>query len=266
VPGGISFDRVAPIYDVTRALPPGVEQSVADLLARVLGDERTLELGAGTGRWARPLEKRGVPIVGVDLGRAMLTVARSKGFGRAVQADAVLLPFRDDAFDGALASHLLHLVYDVPAVLDELARVITGRFRSLLLFETARPDLSEQYTELAEQGGSHVRPPGLAERELARRLVPDRVRDAVVFHSRAPARIVLDTLASRALRDTWEVPETRHVAIIEELRARYDDAEILTDTRVELAEWDRGRLAGFAARLRATGSSPADTRVGGRVS
>jgi len=248
---GISFDRVAVVYDSTRSLPPGVEKSVVDLLVRRIGSERTLEVGVGTARWAGPLEQRGVAIVGVDLGRAMLTQARRKGFRGGVQGDLLRLPFPDGSFDGALANHILHLVEDVPAALDELARVVRGRVRSVLRHETARPDLSERYVELAERDGGRVGPPGLGERELARRLPPDLLRDAAAYHTSAPARTALDALESRAFRDTWAVPEVRHREILTELRARFGDAEVLTDVRVEVAEWERTRLAAFAVALRA---------------
>jgi SAM-dependent methyltransferase len=246
VPGGISFDRAASTYDATRSLPPGVERTAAEVLARSLGDGRTLEIGVGTARWARPLEARGVFVAGVDLSRSMLEVARTKGFGRGVLGDVRRLPFRDATFAGVLSSHVLHLVYDLPAVLGEVARVSTGRLRSVLQFETARPDLMAAYIDLVERTGPRTGPPGLGERDLARRLPPDLVRDVATFHLRAPASAKLDALESRAFRDTWATPEQRHREVIEELRAKYGGADVLQETHLELAEWSRDRLATFA--------------------
>jgi SAM-dependent methyltransferase len=247
---GISFDRVAPVYDATRGLPAGAEREVADRLARILGKERTLEIGVGTGRWARPLELRGVSIVGVDLGRAMLEVGRSKGFRQGLQADVLRLPFKDDAFEGALSNHVLHLMGDVPRALEELSRVISGRLRSVLEYELSRPDLMEEYRDAVGRRGVRPDPPGISERRLARRLVPDRVQDATTFHRRAPASTALDAIESRAFRDTWAAPNELHLEILRALRAKYSQSEVLTETRVEIAEWDQSRLADFAAAWR----------------
>ena len=258
--GGISFDRVASLYDATRSLPKGVEAGVADRLARLLRDERTLEIGVGTARWAQPLEARGVDLVGVDLSPAMLRIARGKGFQRAMRADVVRLPFRAGTFDGVLSNHVLHLVYDVPAALTELGRVMTGRLRSVLEFETSRPDLSAEYLERVRRSRPQAGPPGLSERALAQELTPNTVQDAVTFHARGPASVVLDALEARAFRDTWATPEELHQEVLRELRERHGEGEVLTETRVEIAEWGRDRLLAFASRR----PGPADrTAVGG---
>ena len=261
---GISFDRVALVYDATRGLPVGAERDVADRLSRLLAQERTLEVGVGTARWAWPLQLRGSSIVGIDLGRSMLEVARSKGFRDAVQGNALRLPFRDATFDGALANHVLHLFQDVPGALEEIARVISGRLRSILEYEIARPDLMEEYLDMVGRTGPRPSPPGLSERSLARRLAPDRVQDATTFHVRAPAGPALDSIDARAFRDTWATPDTLHQEITAELRRRYSAEEILTETRVEIAEWDRLRLLDFAGTWRQVGAAPPELVAGRR--
>ncbi|MCI4319089.1 MAG: methyltransferase domain-containing protein [Thermoplasmata archaeon] len=255
---GISFDRVASVYDATRGLPPGAERDVADRLARLLAKEKTLEVGVGTARWARPLQLRGAWVVGVDLGRSMLAVARSKGFSAAVQANALHLPFRDATFDGALANHLLHLLHDVPSALEEVGRVISGRLRSIVEYEVARPDLMGEYIELVGNAGLNPRPPGVSERSLARRLTPDRVQDASVFHVRASSGPALGAIESRAFRDTWGTPEPLHQEILSTLRRLHGRSEVLTETRVEIVEWDRRRLLDFAKEWRRDGKPPAE--------
>lgn len=247
MPGGIAFDRVAEEYDATRSLPPGVERAVAERLARRIGAERTLELGVGTGRWACPLQQLTVAITGVDLSAPMLRVARRKGLVRAIRADASRLPFPDDQFDGALSNHLLHLVYDVPAVLREIGRVCRGRLRSVLEHETARPDLVEAYLRLVREGDAGRPPPGLGERRLAETLRPDAVRDAARFHSRGPASTKLDAIARRSFRDTWGTPERLHRSAVEALRRTFAEQDELVETRVEIVEWSRDRLLAFAA-------------------
>jgi ubiquinone/menaquinone biosynthesis C-methylase UbiE len=124
----VSFDRAAGFYDATRGLSPQVVAAQTSLLREALNgvDEPTLEIGVGTGRVALPLAAAGRRIVGVDLSAAMLATLRSKSPDALalVQADATRLPFRDDVFGGAVVAHVLHLVSDWRAVVDELCRVV----------------------------------------------------------------------------------------------------------------------------------------------
>ena len=84
-----------------------------------------LEIGVGTGRIAIPLAQAGVKLVGVDLSREMLGRLRAKGDAvPVVQGDATRLPFRDGAFDAAIAAHVLHLIPKWRAAIDELRRVV----------------------------------------------------------------------------------------------------------------------------------------------
>ncbi len=57
--------------------PEVIEASVG-LLARLAGDGPALELAVGTGRIAIPLARRGVPVHGIDMSRAMVDRLRAK--------------------------------------------------------------------------------------------------------------------------------------------------------------------------------------------
>src|SRR5581483_8300610 len=115
----MSFDRVADVYDATRALPAGVPDAIARRIeeATYAGPgTRFLELGVGTGRIAEPLIAAGYPYTGVDISADMLARLRAKA-GNApnltiAEADITNLPFPDDSFDVALTVHVLHLVSD----------------------------------------------------------------------------------------------------------------------------------------------------------
>jgi SAM-dependent methyltransferase len=246
---GISFDRVASVYDATRSLPPEVERRIADALALSIGTARTLEIGVGTARWARALEQRNVRITRMDLSRRMLEIARAKGFGQMVQGEVSRSPFRAGAFGAVLSNHLLHLVPDPAAVLQEVARVCTGPLRSVLEYETSTPDLMITYLELVERSWPAPGPPGLSERRLARELPPDRVLPAGEFRLTTPADRSLDALGSRAFRDTWATPEPLHRSVLQEMRARFGGSEVSSTTRVEIVEWERSRMLEFALHL-----------------
>src|SRR6266540_2163748 len=106
----ISFDRVADVYDETRGLPPTLLAKTVSLLAAELEGKRVLEIGVGTGRYAVPLQKSGVRVIGVDIAPKMVAVGLEKGLRDVVFADGARLPFRAGAFDAVTSNHLLHLV------------------------------------------------------------------------------------------------------------------------------------------------------------
>jgi SAM-dependent methyltransferase len=249
---GISFDRVASCYDATRSLPPEAESAIAETLAALLGPVPSLEVGVGTARWARALELRGVPVLGIDLSPAMLRVGRAKGFQNALLTEVSRLPFRSASFRAVLSNHLLHLVRDVPRALLEVTRVLDGSLWSILDFETSSPDIMREYSDQVSAMFASTGPPGLPERELARRLPPDRLVSAREFELATPADRALAELESRAFRDTWATPEPIHQAVVAELRERYGGTEVRSRTRVDIAEWSRARVLEFAREGRRT--------------
>src|SRR6266508_4204843 len=93
MPDRLSFDRVAPIYDETRGLPPRILSRVLGVLVDELRGKRVLEVGVGTGRFAVPLQKSGIDLIGIDISHAMVELGLAKGLRNVVFADAARLPF-----------------------------------------------------------------------------------------------------------------------------------------------------------------------------
>jgi SAM-dependent methyltransferase len=83
---GYFGEHVAAEYDdgESAMFDPAVIGAVVDVLARLAGTGRALELGIGTGRIALPLSQRGVPVHGIDLSRAMVARLRAKPGGDAI--------------------------------------------------------------------------------------------------------------------------------------------------------------------------------------
>jgi SAM-dependent methyltransferase len=83
---GYFGERVAASYDDLSddMFSPALVDTVADVLAGLAGGGRALELGIGTGRIALPLARRGVPVHGIDLSRAMVARLRAKPGGDAI--------------------------------------------------------------------------------------------------------------------------------------------------------------------------------------
>jgi SAM-dependent methyltransferase len=83
---GYFGEAVAATYDESSAemFEPAVVKVAVDVLAGLAGRGRALELGVGTGRIALPLARRGVPVHGIDLSRAMVARLRAKPGGDAI--------------------------------------------------------------------------------------------------------------------------------------------------------------------------------------
>ena len=73
-PDGYFGERVAATYDDEEheMFQPAAVDPAVDVLAELAGDGRALELAIGTGRIAVPLARRGVPVHGIDMSRAMV--------------------------------------------------------------------------------------------------------------------------------------------------------------------------------------------------
>jgi SAM-dependent methyltransferase len=83
---GYFGERVAATHDEswTGLFEPGAADTVADILEKLADGGRALELGIGTGRVALPLARRGVPVHGIDLSQAMITLLRAKPGGEEI--------------------------------------------------------------------------------------------------------------------------------------------------------------------------------------
>jgi SAM-dependent methyltransferase len=78
------FDEpVAARYDESAAemFAPAIVEPAVDVLAELAGTGRALELGIGTGRIALPLARRGVPVHGIELSKAMVARLKAKPGG-----------------------------------------------------------------------------------------------------------------------------------------------------------------------------------------
>jgi SAM-dependent methyltransferase len=107
---GYFDERVAARYDESAAemFDPAVVDPVVDFLAELAGSGRALELGIGTGRIALPLARRGVPVHGIELSRAMVARLRSKPGGDEI--GVTIGDFATTSVDGAFS--VAYLVFN----------------------------------------------------------------------------------------------------------------------------------------------------------
>ena len=130
------FDRIAPRYDLmNRLMSAGLDRRwrrLAAAAADVSLGSRALDVCTGTGDLAFELATRvgaSGTVTGVDFSDQMLERAREKAAARGSsvafqQADALELPFPDDAFDAATVAFGARNLADLDRGLAEMARVV----------------------------------------------------------------------------------------------------------------------------------------------
>lgn len=135
------YNRVAMLYDLVEVLDERTFRPWRQkLLAHAGGC--VLEVGVGTGKnfpWYPP----GVALTGIDIAEKMLAAARQRArrLGLAVElhlADVQALEFRGGVFDTVVSTFVFCSVPDPVRGLRELARVVKGEGKILLLEHVAK--------------------------------------------------------------------------------------------------------------------------------
>jgi SAM-dependent methyltransferase len=129
--GFVNYEQVAAIYQQGReplARPSDWGSFLAPLLPGVR-PFRVLDLGAGTGIFARVWPQWGASVVvAIDPSRAMLAQAKDVGLGMEVHPIVAVgerLPLGGDTIDVAWLSAVIHHIADRPACARELRRVVS---------------------------------------------------------------------------------------------------------------------------------------------
>lgn len=224
----LSFDRVAEDYDATRFLPELVREAVVEQIVAVAGltpADWFVDGGIGTGRFALPIARRGVRVLGIDVSRRMMSQLLRKTPPDnlfLVQANLRRLPVRSRSAKAALVAHVLHLIADWRTVLRECRRVLGADGTLLLLYEEGkRFPARERYMALAEVRG------------LLRPVLGARSSDEVLDHlrqmggtvtrvehpslqwqARRTHREVLQELEKRTYSQLWDIPDDVHRELI----------------------------------------------------
>ena len=107
---GYFGEPVAARYDEssTDMFEPDVLEPAVEFLAALAGGGRALEFAIGTGRIALPLHQRGVPVVGIDLSRAMVARLQAKPGGDGIPV--TIGDFTTTTVEGPFS--LAYLVYN----------------------------------------------------------------------------------------------------------------------------------------------------------
>jgi SAM-dependent methyltransferase len=244
---GYFGEQVAEAYDESESemFAPGVVEAVADVLAGLAGaglagGGRALELGIGTGRVALPLARRGVPVYGIDMSRAMVARLRAKPGGDAI--GVTIGDFATTRVDGTFAVAYLvfntimnlttqagqvacfrnvaaHLApggcFVVEVMVPDLRRLAPGQSAvpfevsearwAFDIYDTATQAMSSNYVEIASGRGEYTSIPFRyvwpAELDLMAELAGLRLRDRWQNWAREPF-----TGESRQHVSIWEKP------------------------------------------------------------
>ena len=134
----LMFERIAPRYDaLNRLLTLGLDQRwrrrALDAVGVGAGDG-VVDIATGTGDLAELAAARGARVIGVDYTRGMLRGAARRGIdGSFLQADAEMVPLRDGVASVISCGFSLRNFVSLPAVLQEMARLLAPGGRLALL-------------------------------------------------------------------------------------------------------------------------------------
>ncbi len=228
----LSFDRVAEDYDATRFLPETVREAVVEQMltvARLAPGEWFVDAGTGTGRFALPLARRGVQVLGIDVSRRMMSQLLRKGAPPSlalVQADLRHLPVRSHSIKGVLVAHVLHLIADWRTVLQECRRVLRRDGVLFLLYEEGkRFPAREYYLALARERGLLSPVLGASSADEALEFV--RQMGGTVTLIEHPSlrwqagrthREVLQEVEKRTYSQLWNIPDEAHRDLLAQTR------------------------------------------------
>ena len=250
MPGRLSFDRVAAIYDETRGLAPRAMSRVLAVLVDELHGKRVLEVGVGTGRYAVPLQKSGIRVVGVDISRKMVEFGLAKGLRDVVFADAARLPFASGSFDVGTTNHVLHLIPDWRDVLKEIARVTRETYFTVIERSDRVESIKREYDALVKAAGHDWSHPGFHEKDLPGLQKPDFVMPVGPFRETLLADSILEELNGRTYSSQWDVPEEIHRGAMESLRTKWKGKEFQRSYTLEVTFWRSERLPQIAEAQR----------------
>jgi demethylmenaquinone methyltransferase/2-methoxy-6-polyprenyl-1,4-benzoquinol methylase len=162
------FSTIADRYDlITVVLSYGQDQRwkrrLVDLAApRLESGGLALDLATGTGDIAFRLASSGWDVVGLDVTRRMIELARSKAAGKPdrsvpdfLVADMLALPFPARIFDVVTAGYGLRNVPDLRAAIDEMHRVLKdgGQVLSLDFNRPSNPIVRAAYLAYLKMTG-----------------------------------------------------------------------------------------------------------------
>ena len=114
-----AFDKYAEEYDRWFDENEIIYKSEIEALKRHIPGGKGLEIGVGTGRFAKPFNIK----IGVDISKEMAKIAERRGI-KVIIAKGENLPFKDEEFDFVLINTVLEFAENPKKMLEEAKRVL----------------------------------------------------------------------------------------------------------------------------------------------
>jgi ubiquinone/menaquinone biosynthesis C-methylase UbiE len=126
------YDLYGKLYDIKRQDPATSYwndqidiPAITKLLKKELKGKRVLDLGCGSGIFARRLVAKGARVVGIDNSQTMIKLAISRlPKVKFITGDARKLPFQSGAFDITVSNLFIHYTKDLLPLFREINRVL----------------------------------------------------------------------------------------------------------------------------------------------
>ncbi len=134
------YDSIGTTYNATRRADPRIVDRIDALLGLPQGS-RILDVGAGTGSYARELAERGYKMTALEPSSVMRAQVNTDFPCEWVEGVAESLPFSDGAFEGAILILCIHHFTDMAAAFSEIRRVVPSG--AIVIF-TYDPDAVEK--------------------------------------------------------------------------------------------------------------------------
>jgi SAM-dependent methyltransferase len=229
-----AYHRPPADYARSRAFPPQAEDQIRQSLKPLLPPgARVVDIGAGTGRLTHLLLREGYAVLALDLSTSMLRYLLENrpcdpARLRLTVCDASDLPVQSSCFDAAFSVHVLHLLANWHAALEEAFRILApGGVFLLGLTEHDPDDPSEQlaakwrkllrtYDPLAPRAPSYRE--GIGRWMESRGVTSRQVVAAKWIRSRAPAEH-LERIHDRMFPFFREIPDEAFAQLYAQLLA-----------------------------------------------
>ncbi len=232
------FDGIADISDETRGIPEPHFSKLLERMESYLDDQdRTLDIGVGTGRFSRPLRSHGFDTVGIDISREMMRVGRSKGLRGIIYANACSLPFKDNSFHSTLSVHLLHLIPDWLCALQEAIRVTRENFITVKRVWLNEETPYKLYGELTSENGKLRESLGMSEKDFPEKVKPYSQDYLGSRMETVHADEGIRRLENRIYSGLSEIPDEIHKDAIQKIRERFGGTEIEVAEEICLLMW-----------------------------
>jgi len=220
-----------------------MQKLVRALTSELNGYKTILDVGVGTGRFAKPMQDAGFQVVGVDISKKRIEKAKEKRVNNVLLGEARFLPFKDNVFDATISIHLLHLIKTWQDALREICRTTQGLMVSL--YYARKDPVRQAFDALLRKYGYERHRQGKSEQELKDLINP--VRSVFVSSYRTSADDRLINLAQDNSSNQWEIPKDISLKVAEELKGQFEGKVFAQELYV--LEWKIEDLKAYTSKL-----------------